>query len=170
MKGLRARRREINAQAARAYEEVKSVQRSTNRWTAMNRSLNASQPIPAKNSVGSDPIESEVNAWCMPGGKMAVYTGIMPVLKTRAPLPRSWTAGLLRDSAPWQKRYAGNSGQFAGHHRRRAAIVGVSFFVKRQLSPHDRPGWRRRGFAVAFFDRKSQGRKAGADQAGRSHG
>jgi predicted Zn-dependent protease len=32
-------------------------------------------------------IESpEVNAWCMPGGKIAVYTGIMPVLKTEGAL------------------------------------------------------------------------------------
>ena len=28
----------------------------------------------------------EPNAWCMPGGKMAVYTGIMPVLKTEGAL------------------------------------------------------------------------------------
>lgn len=29
---------------------------------------------------------SEINAWCMPGGKVAVYTGIMPVAQTDAGL------------------------------------------------------------------------------------
>lgn len=30
--------------------------------------------------------EDQINAWCMPGGKVAVYTGILPVTKTEAGL------------------------------------------------------------------------------------
>ena len=30
--------------------------------------------------------DSEVNAWCMPGGKVVVYTGIMPLVQTEAGL------------------------------------------------------------------------------------
>ncbi len=30
--------------------------------------------------------EDQINAWCMPGGKVAIYTGILPVTKTEAGL------------------------------------------------------------------------------------
>lgn len=82
---------EINAQAVKAYDEVKQKSKlSTNaEWKAMldrvaSRIANAS----GENFkwewmlIESD----EVNAWCMPGGKIAVYTGIMPVLKTEGAL------------------------------------------------------------------------------------
>ncbi len=82
---------EINAQAAKAYEEVKKNSKisSNRRLTEMvqrvsNRIAKAS---------GEDfkweviLIESdEINAWCMPGGKMAVYTGILPVLENEGAL------------------------------------------------------------------------------------
>ena len=84
---------EINAQAAQAYAQIKSDPKtkiSTNKeWTAMVQRV--SQRIAAASGKNYQweymLIDSpEVNAWCMPGGKMAVYTGIMKVAKTEAAL------------------------------------------------------------------------------------
>jgi metalloendopeptidase OMA1, mitochondrial len=82
---------EINAEAAKAYAEVKRKSKiSQNReWTEMVRRV--SQRIAEASGENFQweyiLIDSpEVNAWCMPGGKMAVYTGIMPVLKTEGAL------------------------------------------------------------------------------------
>lgn len=82
---------EINAQAAQAYAEIKSKSKmSTNQeWTAMvNRvakriALASGKPYNWEVMLIDSP---EINAWCMPGGKMAVYTGILPVVKTEAAL------------------------------------------------------------------------------------
>src|SRR4051812_28378249 len=82
---------DINAEASKAYAQVKSQSKiSTNaQWNAMV------QRVAQRIAVASGEnfqweyvlIESpEVNAWCMPGGKIAVYTGIMPVLKTEGAL------------------------------------------------------------------------------------
>jgi predicted Zn-dependent protease len=82
---------EINAEAAKAYAEVKSKSKlSTHKeWNAMVQRV--AQRIAQSSGENFQwetiLIESnEVNAWCMPGGKMAVYTGIMPVLKTEGAL------------------------------------------------------------------------------------
>lgn len=82
---------EINAEAAKAYREFKSKSKiSTNaEWNAMvqrvaNRIAQASgENFEWEYILVENP---EVNAWCMPGGKIAVYTGIMPVLKTEGAL------------------------------------------------------------------------------------
>jgi predicted Zn-dependent protease len=82
---------EINAQAAQAYNDIKAKSTiSTNaEWNGMV------QRVATRIAAASGEnfqweyvlIESpEVNAWCMPGGKIAVYTGIMPVLKTEGAL------------------------------------------------------------------------------------
>lgn len=82
---------EINAEAKKAYEEVKKTSKisKNKKWTEM---VNRVSKRIAKAS--GEPFEweviliesPEVNAWCMPGGKMAVYTGIMPVLETEGAL------------------------------------------------------------------------------------
>lgn len=82
---------EINAEAAKAYAEVKSKAKfSTNaEWNAMvQRVATRIEKASGENFQWEAVlIESpEVNAWCMPGGKIAVYTGIMPVLKTEGAL------------------------------------------------------------------------------------
>lgn len=82
---------EINAEAAKAYAEVKAKSKISNNqeWTAMvNRvakriALASGKPYNWEVILIDGP---EVNAWCMPGGKMAVYTGILPVVKTEAAL------------------------------------------------------------------------------------
>jgi predicted Zn-dependent protease len=82
---------QINAEAAKAYREVRAKSKVSGnaQWNAMVQRV--AQRI-AKASGENFQweyvlIESpEVNAWCMPGGKIAVYTGIMPVLKTEGAL------------------------------------------------------------------------------------
>lgn len=82
---------EINAQAAEVYAKLKKKSKlsKNKRLTAMVKRVSAR----IAKASGEDfewevmLIESkEKNAWCMPGGKMAVYTGILPVLKTEAAL------------------------------------------------------------------------------------
>lgn len=82
---------EINAEAENAYKEIKTKSKlSTNaNWNAMVQRV--AQRIAAASGVNykweAILIENnEPNAWCMPGGKMAVYTGIMPIVKTEAAL------------------------------------------------------------------------------------
>jgi predicted Zn-dependent protease len=82
---------ELNAEAAKAYAELKSKSKiSTHpKWNAMlkrvtNRIAKASgEDFQWEYVLIENP---DVNAWCMPGGKIAVYTGIMPVLKTEGAL------------------------------------------------------------------------------------
>ncbi len=82
---------QINAEAAKAYAEVKAKSKISrnHEWTQMvNRVAQRIAQASGENFQWEVVlIESpELNAWCMPGGKMAVYTGIMPVLKTEAAL------------------------------------------------------------------------------------
>ncbi len=82
---------QINLEAGRAYDEViKTGPLSANR--ALTERVREISLRVARAS--GEPYEWEVNlidadqlnAWCMPGGKMAVYSGILPVLETEAAL------------------------------------------------------------------------------------
>lgn len=166
---------DIDAMALKAYEEVKTKSKiSTNKeWTDM---LNRVAPRIAKASGENFKWEwmlidsPEVNAWCMPGGKMAVYTGIMPVLQNEAAL----AAVLGHEVAHATKRHGKQryaraaKGNIAGLIIGGAAVVGGQLLCKtdtcRLLAGL---GGAAGGFAVAFFDRKfSRGDETEADQAG----
>src|SRR5579885_3046453 len=82
---------EINAEAAKAYAQVKASYPISTRagWNAMVQRV--AKRIEAASGANFQweavLLESpEVNAWCMPGGKIAVYTGLMPVVKNEAAL------------------------------------------------------------------------------------
>lgn len=169
---------EINAMALKAYQEVKSKSKISNNaeWTAM---LNR---VASRIAESSDEnfkwewmlIESpEVNAWCMPGGKMAVYTGIMPVLKNEAAL----AAVLGHEVAHATKRHGKERYARAIKSNIAGAVIGVGaaaagqFFCKtdtcRLLTGL---GGAAGGFAIAFFDMKySRVDETEADEAGQKY-
>ncbi len=169
---------DINAEALKAYKEVKSKSKiSTNKeWTDM---LNRVAPRIAKASGENFQwewmlIESpEVNAWCMPGGKMAVYTGIMPVLKNEAAL----AAVLGHEVAHATKRHGKE--QYARAMKQNiwgvaaglVTVAGGQLFCKtdtcRTLTTL---GGAAAGFAIQFFSMKySRDDETEADEFGQEY-
>jgi predicted Zn-dependent protease len=166
---------EINAQSAKAYEEVKAKSKiSTNKeWTEIvNRVSSRIAKASGENFKWEWVlIESpEVNAWCMPGGKMAVYTGIMPILKNEAALAAVMGHEVAHATERHGKqRYArAVKGNIAGMVLGGAAILGGQLLCKTQTCKLlSGLGGAAAGFAVTFFDRKfSRGDESEADQVG----
>jgi len=119
-------------------------------------------------------IESdEVNAWCMPGGKMAVYTGILPVLQNEAAL----AAVLGHEVAHATERHGKERytrairGNLAGLVIGGAAVVGGQFLCKTETCRTlTGLGGAAAGLAIAFFDRKySRGDESEADKVGQMY-
>lgn len=169
---------EINAQSLKAYQEVKSKSKiSTNvEWTKMVDRVSSRIAKASGENFNWEwvLIESpEVNAWCMPGGKMAVYTGIMPVLKTEAAL----AAVMGHEVAHATKRHGKQRyarairGNMLGLVVGGAAIVGGQLLCKNSTCKTlTALGGAAAGFAVAFFDRKfSRGDETEADQVGQEY-
>jgi predicted Zn-dependent protease len=169
---------QINAESLKAYQEVRSKAKISNNkvWTEM---LDRVAARIAKASGENFKwewmlIESpEVNAWCMPGGKMAVYTGIMPVLKNEAAL----AAVLGHEVAHATKRHGKQryaraiKGNIIGAVIGGAAIVGGQLLCKtatcKTLTGLSGAA---AGFAITFFDRKfSRGDESQADQVGQKY-
>ena len=166
---------EINAQAAKAYLDVKSKAKfSTNKeWNdIVQRVVNRIAAVSGeKFQWEAVLIESpEVNAWCMPGGKIAVYTGIMPVLKTEAALAavlgHEVAHATLRHGKQQYARAAKENilGMVVGG----AVIAGGQFLCKTDTCKKVAAlGGVATGFLVTFFDRKfSRGDESAADKQG----
>lgn len=169
---------DINSMALKAYQEVKTKSKiSTNQeWTAMlNRVASRIAKASGENFQWEWMlIESpEVNAWCMPGGKMAVYTGIMPVLKTEAAL----AAVLGHEVAHATKRHGQERYARAANSNIAGVILGVGTAVGGQLFCKSEScrvltglGGAAAGFAVAFFDmRFSRTDETEADKFGQEY-
>lgn len=166
---------EINAESLKAYNEIKTkAKRSTNKeWIEMvdrvsRRIAEASGENFQWEWVLID--DPQVNAWCMPGGKMAVYTGIMPVLKTEGAL----AAVMGHEVAHATKRHGKQrysramKGNMIGMVVGGAAVAGGQLLCKTEMCKTlSGLGGAAAGFAVAFFDRKfSRGDETEADQEG----
>jgi predicted Zn-dependent protease len=152
----------INSYALKAYNQIKTQAKvSTNqKWTKM---LNRVASRIAKASGENFDwewmlIESpEVNAWCMPGGKLAVYTGIMPILKNEAAL----AAVLGHEIAHATKRHGKQRyarairGNLAGLVIGAATAIGGQLWCKSESCKMVTGlGGAAAGFTIAFFERK----------------
>jgi len=166
---------EINAESLKAYNEVKAKAKisQNQQW---NKMLDRVATRIAKASGENFKWEwvlidsPEVNAWCMPGGKMAVYTGIMPVLKTEGALAAVLGHEVAHATRRHgKKRYArAIQGNLAGIVIGGAAAIGGQLLCKtetcRSLSTLTGAA---AGLAITFFDRKfSRGDESDADQFG----
>jgi predicted Zn-dependent protease len=169
---------DINAQAVKAYQEVKAKSKMSN-----NREWNELVQRVAKRIAAASGenfqwetvlIDSpEVNAWCMPGGKMAVYTGIMPVLKTEAALAAVMGHEVAHATLRHGKQqYARAISQnIVGLVIGGAAIAGGQLLCKTATCKNlTALAGAAAGFAITFFDRKfSRGDETAADQEGQMY-
>lgn len=166
---------QVNAESAKAYAEVRAKSRlSTN---AVDRALVEKVANRIARASGENfawevmLIESpELNAWCMPGGKMAVYTGILPVLRTAGAL-----AAVLGHEVAHATRRHGLQ-RYARSIRQSllglvvggaAAVTGQVLCKTEQCRLLSGIGGAAGGLAITFFDRKySRADESEADQAG----
>ena len=166
---------EINAEAAKAYAEVKAKSKiSTNKeWTAIvNRvaqriAVASGKPYKWEVILIDSP---EVNAWCMPGGKMAVYTGILPVVQNEAALAavmgHEVAHATLKHGLQRYARSKSNN-MLATGAAVVAAVAAQALCKTDDCKKYAALGGALATFGVVFFDRKfSREDETGADQEG----
>lgn len=166
---------EINAESAKAYQEVKSKSKISTRkdWTDMvQRVANRIARASGENFQWEIVLieNDEPNAWCMPGGKMAVYTGIMPILKTEGAL----AAVMGHEVAHATQRHGQKGYARAIEEQQTGALIGVAAAVGGQVLCKTEEcrllagvGGAAAGVALTFFNRKySREDESEADQVG----
>lgn len=166
---------EINAEAAKAYAEVKAKSKiSTNKeWTAIvNRVAKRIAQASGKPYQWEVVLieSNEVNAWCMPGGKMAVYTGILPVVQNEAALAavmgHEVAHATLRHGLQRYARAKSNN-MLATGAAVIAAVAAQSLCKTEDCKKYAALGGALATFGVVFFDRKfSREDETSADQEG----
>ncbi len=167
--------KEINAMAVKAYKEFKSQAK-----VSTNKDLNAMLDRVARRVAAASKknyewewllVESpEVNAWCMPGGKIAVYTGLLPVVKTEAALAAVLGHEVAHATENHGKeRYArAIKGNLTGLVIGAASAVGGQLLCKSEACRNlTGLGGAAAGFAITFFDLKfSRQEELEADKVG----
>ncbi len=166
---------DINKAAAEAYEKVKAESKIS-QDPEINAMVDRVATRIAKNS-GKDynwewvVIESEEqNAWAMPGGKMAVYTGILPIVKTEAGL----AAVLGHEVAHVTEKHGNERYARAVKSNVTGLVIGVGSALAGQLLCKSQTcatltglGGAAAGFAIQFFDMKfSREQETEADKVG----
>lgn len=166
---------DINKAAADAYAKVKAESK-INKDPEINAMVDRVATRIAKNSGKNYDwewivIESEEqNAWAMPGGKMAVYTGILPIVKTEAGL----AAVLGHEVAHVTEKHGNERYARAVKSNVTGLVIGVGsalagqFFCKTQTCQTlTGLGGAAAGFAIQFFDMKfSREQETEADKVG----
>lgn len=166
---------EINQEAVKAYAEIKAKSKiSRNKeWTAMVQRVANRIAIASGENFAWEYIlieSDEVNAWCMPGGKIAVYTGILPVIKTEgalaAVLGHEVAHATLRHGMQGYARAKQNN--YWGLLAAGASIVGGELLCKTEnCKKMAALGGVAAGFAITFIDRKfSRADETSADKSG----
>lgn len=166
---------EINIEAAKAYAEVKAKSKiSTNQAaTAVVNRVAKRIALASGKPYNWEVVlieSSEVNAWCMPGGKMAVYTGILPVVQNEAALAavmgHEVAHATLKHGLQRYARAKSNSMLATGA----AVLAGVAaqaLCKTEDCKKYAALGGALATFGVVFFDRKfSREDETGADQEG----
>lgn len=166
---------EINAEAANAYAQVKAKSKISTRqdWNEMVQRVAKRIAVASGENFQWEAIlieNPEPNAWCMPGGKMAVNTGIMPVLKTEGAL----AAVLGHEVAHATRRHGQKGYARAIEEQQTGALIGIATAVGGQLLCKTENcrlltglGGAAASVALTFFNRKfSRGDETEADQVG----
>jgi predicted Zn-dependent protease len=166
---------QINSEAKKAYEQVKKKSKISKdkRLTAIVKRVSDRIAKASGENFKWEVIlieSKEMNAWCMPGGKMAVYTGILPVLENEAAL-----AAVMGHEVAHATLRHGKKGyaramktKFTGLLVGGAALIGGELLCKTQNCKElARAGALVSGFAAEFFNRKfSREDETESDKAG----
>lgn len=166
---------EINAESAKAYAEVKAKSKISTRqdWNEMVQRVAKRIAAASGENFQWEIVlidNNEPNAWCMPGGKMAVYTGIMPILKTEGAL----AAVMGHEVAHATRRHGQKSYARAIQEQQTGALIGVAAAVGGEILCKSEDckkiatiGGSAAAVALTFFNMKySRQDESEADQTG----